>query len=1035
MTSTPHAADDDDDNDNDNGDDTGGGVSSEQQQQYQYRIPPHSRGGRGGDNTHNVVHAHEETVGYFLLQAKPILLDASAAAVRTSAASASASASASAVSSASESIWNKRMMVAKVGTFVGSSNTHEHEQEHEDEEDTVAGQRACARLAVPITPRTRKCLHPHPHPHPPEFESPESECHAIASLVVIKNKKKQSNDNNDNDNDNNDNEFEIEIETDLFDGMLSSVHCQNHSSSCTCVSRASTGGEKNGCDSRTAASTSTSTSTSTPSTARQDRADVAGVVENKGQHHHDHVDDHVPVPSRKRRLRVFDDTIRVSASAAADAHENKICCDDVHHQKGSSLLLEPQRRGRLGHSIGKKCNSKSESSSQMRSTGTLDPDQKQDAHDATHNDSQVEEEEQDNTSMEHEHETTPTLSSSSSNSNSNNSNSNNNNTAEQQQNNHPPNVNSSLIRRRSDISLLLGALLQSQALRHIQMESVELILHQGDDITPPPAAAAPAPADDDGRGPQEDKHEKNEHENSSRLLLVHASLLVTVSIPYLEQGGPFFSSSSSSKAAIMAGKGGRTQRVTKTTTTKFAAVPSVTRMLYTLIQSNWHKLETCDLPKLLTLSMTSTSRTRTRTTATAAIHNHHADSCLLLPGDDEEQPPQPQRPADDDRFFPTSFRLGSIYHRLQDIHTETSLTASNRVTDDGFGHVPAEQDTISDEPTNSNISMSMFPSELLVRIGAFLRAKSLHAFRCTSKVMYTSLLAVVPGMKLHLFPHQCRSLEWMRTRESDVSSLAWRRKQVKDGGGCGGVSRETASLLTRATAGIMTSLAYRHTQYDPSRGAGGGGTQRQRQHTLFTLHTGTGHVAPLTPASMEAQGWIARGGLLCDDPGLGKTITVLSLLLQTMGQSTEPDKTNVKQPEVVDHKKEFTDKVFQCHWESLLPQDRKRELLEVWSIQKKLDHYGFFDYPVTVNVSGKDGDDGDDDDPDPYLKGYLDVVKQPISMAEIKDKIVNFAYGAESGGGGGGGIPTNEFDAFCRDILLMYRYVVMYVCVWRFLYI
>jgi hypothetical protein len=204
------------------------------------------------------------------------------------------------------------------------------------------------------------------------------------------------------------------------------------------------------------------------------------------------------------------------------------------------------------------------------------------------------------TTMEHEHEhvTTRALSSFSL-SNSNRTSSN---TAEQQQNNHHPN---SAIRR-SGISLLLGALLQSQALHHIQMESVELILHkeEGDDNMTTP---------DDGRVPHDksNKHE-DKHKNNSRLLLVHASLLITVSVPYLEQGGPFFSSSK-------AGTQGHNQRVTTTTTT--AAVPSVTKMLHTLIQSNWHKLETCALPKLLTLTLTSPKFANANTTHNPPLSN------------------------------------------------------------------------------------------------------------------------------------------------------------------------------------------------------------------------------------------------------------------------------------------------------------------------------------------------------------------------------------------------------------------------------
>ena len=55
---------------------------------------------------------------------------------------------------------------------------------------------------------------------------------------------------------------------------------------------------------------------------------------------------------------------------------------------------------------------------------------------------------------------------------------------------------------------------------------------------------------------------------------------------------------------------------------------------------------------------------------------------------------------------------------------------------------------------------------------------------------------------------------------------------------------------------------------------------------------------------------VARGGLLCDDPGLGKTITVLSLLLQTAGMA--PSVATESKSNDTDTNEEH---LFQVYWE------------------------------------------------------------------------------------------------------------------------
>lgn len=52
----------------------------------------------------------------------------------------------------------------------------------------------------------------------------------------------------------------------------------------------------------------------------------------------------------------------------------------------------------------------------------------------------------------------------------------------------------------------------------------------------------------------------------------------------------------------------------------------------------------------------------------------------------------------------------------------------------------------------------------------------------------------------------------------------------------------------------------------------------------FYLDTVSGELSPETPSEVED----FRGGLFCDEPGLGKTVTALSLILKTQGASADP---------------------------------------------------------------------------------------------------------------------------------------------------
>lgn len=106
-------------------------------------------------------------------------------------------------------------------------------------------------------------------------------------------------------------------------------------------------------------------------------------------------------------------------------------------------------------------------------------------------------------------------------------------------------------------------------------------------------------------------------------------------------------------------------------------------------------------------------------------------------------------------FFPDSLNVEGLYYRIsgasqhfQNLDAQLATAATNTNTN------------------NSTVQFLDIPSEIIASsIAPYLRAKTLHALRITNRKLNKSLRQIVPGLKLKLFQHQVRSLEWMELRE------------------------------------------------------------------------------------------------------------------------------------------------------------------------------------------------------------------------------------------------------------------------------
>jgi SNF2-related domain/Bromodomain len=467
--------------------------------------------------------------------------------------------------------------------------------------------------------------------------------------------------------------------------------------------------------------------------------------------------------------------------------------------------------------------------------------------------------------------------------------------------------------QRSDAALLVGTALAAHDLGHIKVQSIQVYqTDENENISSPNS--------------QEDDDDDNAPRAIGNFIKRRAAaVLITFSVHEIIRKPPpsvssVITESTDSSVKIEAMKTKHKPVILQGSKRRFLSnsskdLPPSTQLLLSLTSSDWGRLK---------------MKIHRWTTA-----NGRSDSRKSI--------------SERSSLFPSQLSLSSVYRRIGGASCSSVYVLDrNKDTTSGDG----------------SLSLSRLPPDVLSHhIGPFLKARSIDALRCTCTRLHHTMRAVVPGLKLKLFDHQIKSLYWMRMRET---------KSISE------------SDLTKDTT--ISNLRNDNNDGDLHRAASGGASvaltpRPRRQQGQLNSRPAVVRVCQRTGEEMNVHEKdvlsrsLARGGLLCDDPGLGKTITVLSLILQTMGLSTE------RKDDAAPLVKELTEEeVFEEYWyEQMIPEIRVQELTRLFQsfLRSSVEIFYFFD-EVDKSIKGK--------------IDFLHGVPDPICLKDIRTRIGSGYY-------------------------------------------
>ena len=438
-----------------------------------------------------------------------------------------------------------------------------------------------------------------------------------------------------------------------------------------------------------------------------------------------------------------------------------------------------------------------------------------------------------------------------------------------------------------------------------------------------------------------------DEDSPGRLSRMRASLLVTFSLPVQDV------------CATVGNSDDHTQKSQLKSTQKSKMLSSGYQLIGSIIRCDWSHLD-ATMIKLQQRALLARSK------------NISAES-------------RESRVSSKSSFFPDSMNVQELYDRISGAgkHFGHDRCENNSLGRDEAGVSTATSSALTSNTENNRMGLLDLPEDIVATsIATYLRAHSLHSLRATNRKMYQSLRAVVPGLKLKLFHHQIRSLEWMEIRERKCTTEEdlFRRQDNSSLSSVSAGESICGGDYHRAVTGGATVLL-------SSRGDAG---------SSLRFHSESGYAIPMISNNETQRATrCARGGLLCDDPGLGKTITVISLILRTFGLSTEPTASQDQGEELIDAK------LFNAYWysEFLTEHIRMPAILKLVTRLIKSDkEAGWFVPPIDTFM---------EDCPD-----YHAVIPNPISLQEIRQK-----YSTSN---------CRDFRAFESDVRLCFTNAMAY---------